>query len=506
MTGTRPIRRIAIAVAVATLVAAVPVVPATSSAASTAPGGADVGAALATSWLTVTRFCLLCPESPPAGTEVTYLVVPNDSIQGVPWTTYTGTVSFASSDPHATLPKPYTFTGGAPGKDQGEHYVTVVFRTAGPQTITVSSTTPVKMSGTSDPVKVVPAPSHHLTFDSTPKDAVVAKPFSPQPVVRIRDEYGNVTDSTATVTLSLETPPDGAGALFTCTDGIQRKAVVGVATYAGCTIGRVANGYRIRADAPSLRSARTDYFIVSYPSGGTPTPGGSPSPSSSPTPLPTATPAPSGSPTPTATPGPSPSAPPGVGSPTLTRSPSTVTYPATVTLSLSFPGAGGGRTLAIERRNADAADWTPIGEVTTDADGQAKMNVVPARTASYRAAWAGSADLPAATSGSVIATVRFGLTVTPAFTTRTVRSSATLEWAVKVQPRTANVAVTFRLYQWTAGKWKLWSTVVKRTPSNGLVTYARRFWISGKWAVAIATGKGTANAPGTAPRIVVTVR
>jgi hypothetical protein len=144
--------------------------------------------------------------------------------------------------------------------------------------------------------------------------------------------------------------------------------------------------------------------------------------------------------------------------------------------------------------------------VTTDADGRARLDVVPGRTASYRAAWAGSADLPAAVSRAVIATVRFGLTVTPAFTKRTVASGATLEWTVKVQPRTRNVAVTFRLYQWTAGKWKLWSTVVKRTPSNGLVTYARRFWIPGRWAVAIATGKGTANAPGTAPRIVVTVR
>ena len=226
MTGTRPIRRTAIALAVATLVTAVPVTPAAFGGVTAAGVGhpADVGAALVTSWLTVSRFCLLCSESPPAGTEVTYLVVPNDTIQGVPWTTYTGTVTFTSSDTRAILPKPYTFTGGAPGADQGEHYFTVVFRTAGPQTVTVTSTAPVKMSGTSDPVEVVPGPPHHLTFDATPKDAVVGRPFSPQPVVRVRDEYGNVTDSTATVTLSLETPPDGAGALFTCADGIQRKA------------------------------------------------------------------------------------------------------------------------------------------------------------------------------------------------------------------------------------------------------------------------------------------
>ena len=190
----------------------------------------------------------------------------------------------------------------------------------------------------------------------------------------------------------------------------------------------------------------------------------------------------------------------------MTRSPSTVTYPAPVTLALAFPGAGGGRTLAIERRNADAADWTRVGEVTTDADGRASLQVVPGRTAEYRAVWPGSADLPAATSRPVTATVRFGLMVSPAFTKRTVTWGTTLTWNVKVQPRTTNVAVTFRLYQRTAGAWKLVSTVVKRTPSSGIVTYARRFWIPGTWSVAISTGEGPANAPGTAPRIVVTLR
>jgi hypothetical protein len=113
--------------------------------------GAVAAAAFPTSWLTVTRFCLLCAASPPAGTEVTFLVTPNDTIQGVPWTDYTGTVTFRSSDPAAVLPAPYTFTGAAAGADQGEHYFTVVFRTAGSQTLTVSSSTPVKMSGTSVP-------------------------------------------------------------------------------------------------------------------------------------------------------------------------------------------------------------------------------------------------------------------------------------------------------------------------------------------------------------------
>ncbi len=493
------------------------------------PGGPDAPARLTaasfpSAWFTVTRFCVQCAVEPPAGTEVTYLVTPNDTIQGVPWTSYEGTVTFSSTDPRAILPEPYTFTGGDPGADQGEHFFTVVYRTAGAQTLAVSSKTPVKMSGTADPVQVVPNVSDHLTIDATPAGAIVAEPFSPQPVVRVRDAYGNITDSTAIVTLSLETPPEGAGALFTCADGIQRTAVAGTAIYSGCAIGRVANGYRLRADASGVASARTDYFIVSFPPTGPPPPGATPSPRPSPSPAPTPSPSPSPtqspggsqSPAPSSTPAPTPlpTGPPGPGespspgppTPRLSRSPATVTYPGVVTLSLTFEGAGAGRVVTIERRNADAADWTPIGEITTDADGRGSLSTVPGRTARYRAVWAGTDGLPASTGPAVTATVRFELVVSPAFTTRTVRWGTTLTWNVKLRPRTRDVAVTFALYEWSGGRWALRSTVVRRTPSSGVVTYARKFLRNGRWTVAISTAKGPANAPGTAPRIVVTVR
>ena len=502
------------------------------------PGGPVGGAAAAASgtrgmraaslpaaWFTVTRFCLKCEETPAAGTEVTFLVTPNDAIAGVPWTGYTGTVRFTSSDPKAVLPAPYTFTGGDEGKDQGQHFFTVEFRTAGEQTVTASSTDPVKMSGTSDPIDVIPAKPDHLMFASTPAGATVSKPFSPQPVVSVRDEFGNLTDATPEVMLNVEVPPDGLGAMITCFEGVHRRAVAGVATFEGCQISRVANGYRIRADAPDLESGRTDYFIVSFPGtvppGGaptpTPTPSPTPAPTATPTPDATATPGPSGSPGPSATPGPTatpaPSATPGPtgepspgAAPRITRTPSTITYPASATLAVAFPEGGEGRTLAIEGQVTGAKDWTQVGSVTTDRFGAATLTVKPAHTTSYRAVWAGAEGLPAATSSAARVAVRFALTASPSKTKWAVTWGKTVTWTFRMQPRAAGVKVAFRMYEWKDGKWKLRTTKTVTAPASGVVTYTRRFVLPGYWAISAITGRGPANRPGAAPWIFVRVR
>jgi hypothetical protein len=497
------------------------------AAASAGPRAVGVrSASLPAAWFTVTRFCLKCEDTPPAGAEVTFLVTPNDAIAGVPWTAYTGTVRFTSSDPKAVLPAPYTFTGSGEGKDQGQHFFTVEFRTSGEQTVTVSSTDPVKMSGISDPIEVVPAKPDHLTFASTPAGATVGKPFSPQPVISVRDEFENLTDATPEIMLNLEVPPDGLGAMITCFEGVHRKAVAGVATFDGCSISRVANGYRIRADAPGVTSGRTDYFIVSFPTAQPPGGIPSPTPSPTPTPAPTATPAPSASPTPepsgtpgpTATPGPSAtpmpsgtpgptdSPPPGAAVPRITRTPSTITYPATATLSVAFPEGGEGRTLAIEGKVRGAAEWTPVGSVTTDRFGAATLTVKPAHTTSYRAAWAGADGLPAATSGAATVTVRFAITALPAKTKWTVSWGKTLTWTFRLQPRAAGVKVAFRMYEWKDGKWKLRTTKTVTAPASGVITYTRRFVLPGLWAISAVTGHGPANRPGAAPWIFVRVR
>src|SRR5438445_3457764 len=57
---------------------------------------------------------------------------------------FTGTVSFTSSDPRATLPSPYTFTT----TDQGLARFTVILRSFGLQVVTVSDSLGTYASGT----------------------------------------------------------------------------------------------------------------------------------------------------------------------------------------------------------------------------------------------------------------------------------------------------------------------------------------------------------------------
>jgi len=73
---------------------------------------------------------------------------------------YTGTVTFSSSDPTATLPPAYTFVPG----DEGAKGFTVILRTVGEQTITVADisgalapgTLVMTVTGTASPAAEVP--------------------------------------------------------------------------------------------------------------------------------------------------------------------------------------------------------------------------------------------------------------------------------------------------------------------------------------------------------------
>ncbi len=79
----------------------------------------------------------------PASSPDTLTIALSDGY-GNPLAPYTGVVHFASSDPLATLPGDYTFTGTGSGNDNGVHDFTVAFRTAGTHTVTATDT----LSGT----------------------------------------------------------------------------------------------------------------------------------------------------------------------------------------------------------------------------------------------------------------------------------------------------------------------------------------------------------------------
>ena len=90
---------------------------------------------------------------------------------------------------------------------------------------------------TSTSFTVVAGPAVKLGFTAQPNAGVAAQAFPIQPVVAVQDAGGNTvttgTNSTATITLSLAAGAP-AGSVLTCTGGLSKVAVAGVATFAGC--------------------------------------------------------------------------------------------------------------------------------------------------------------------------------------------------------------------------------------------------------------------------------
>src|SRR5262249_55439926 len=109
--------------------------------------------------------------------------------------TYTGTITFSSSDPLAVLPTNYTFTSA----DQGVHTFTVTLKRTGPQTIAAIDTVTGAMNGLVN-VTVTPAAASLLVITG-PWSVSSGTAFSL--TVTAQDAYGNVaTGYTGTVHFS----------------------------------------------------------------------------------------------------------------------------------------------------------------------------------------------------------------------------------------------------------------------------------------------------------------
>ena len=103
---------------------------------------------------------------------------------------------------------------------------------AGTYTLTASAT---GLTSATQSLTVAVGTATKLGFTTQPGNATVTQAFGTQPVVAVQDAGGNTVTSgasaTATITLSIGANP-GAGTL-TCTGGLSKVAVAGVATFAG---------------------------------------------------------------------------------------------------------------------------------------------------------------------------------------------------------------------------------------------------------------------------------
>lgn len=143
-----------------------------------------------------------------AGTQQTPTVTVEDAGTDV-IAGFTGTVTFASTDSQATVPAGYTFTGG----DAGTHTFTngVVLKTAGAQSVTVSSATVPNAGGQT--VNVTPGAFTGISL--TPNPWTITAGQSRAYTVQKQDAYGNtIADVTSTSTFGIT--PDGTCTTNSC--------------------------------------------------------------------------------------------------------------------------------------------------------------------------------------------------------------------------------------------------------------------------------------------------
>ncbi len=192
-----------------------------------------------------------------AGTPFDVTVTAEDGLGNVD-TGYAGTVHVSSSDSGTgvSLPADYTFTAG----DAGAHtFGGITLVTAGHQSVTAADGA---ITGTQSGIVVDPAAAAKLVFTTEPAGAQAGAPLSTQPVVEIRDQFGNlVAGDTSNVTLAIKSGTGGLGATLGGTTTITASG--GVAAFTGLSIDRAGTGYVVTASDGSLASEDSGPFEIS---------------------------------------------------------------------------------------------------------------------------------------------------------------------------------------------------------------------------------------------------
>jgi hypothetical protein len=281
-------------------------------------------------------------------------------------------------------------------------------------------------------VAITAGPATKLGFTAQPTAGVASQAFPIQPVVAVQDAGGNTVitgnNSTATVTLSLAAGAP-AGAVLTCTGGLSKAAVAGVATFAGCMV-NAAGTYRLVATASNLVIGTTvtpvtgNSFIVTAPTAVIT--------------LTTSAPIPPGAQNPV------------------------ILWGQGFTLSVQFGTNGASKQFQLQGTR-DLVTWTTITTLTTDANGRASLFYTPVTNLYYRAVFSGAPDLGAANSNQVRTVVRqLGiLRPTNRGSIKTISRGSSITFTTTVRPARPELApaqVSFYLYKRVSGVWTRVST------------------------------------------------
>jgi hypothetical protein len=306
-------------------------------------------------------------------------------------------------------------------------------------------------------VAITAGPASKLGFTAQPNGGVASTAFPIQPVVAIQDAGGNTvttgTNSTATVTLSLASGGP-AGAVLTCTGGLSKVAVAGVATFTGCAI-NTAGTHRLVATASNLAAGTTvtsvtgNSFVVTAPTAA----------------ITLSTSAP---------------IPPGAQNPVIL-------WGQGFTLTTQFGTNGASKQFQLQG-SRDLITWTTITTQTTDANGRATFFYTPVTNLYYRAVFAGAGDLGAANSNQVRTVVRqLGiLRPTNNGSTKTISRNSSVTFTMTARPARPELqpaVVSFYLYKRVSGVWTRISTRNVTIDSAGLARTTWKFASTGDYYV-----------------------
>ena len=138
--------------------------------------------------------------------------------------------------------------------------------------ISAGSPSPYTLSATSNPAWI-PAISggflvgspQHLVFTTQPGGGAAGSAWAQQPVVAVENSLNQVVTGDKSTVVSLSSGSNPAGGTLSCTSGLTRTVVNGIAVFSGCSITRGSAGaYTLNAtSSPAWSPATSATFTVS---------------------------------------------------------------------------------------------------------------------------------------------------------------------------------------------------------------------------------------------------
>lgn len=167
-------------------------------------------------------------------------------------------------------------------------------------------------------------------------------------------------------------------------------------------------------------------------------------------------------------------------------------------LGVEFGPAGANKAVQLQGTR-DGAVWTTITTLTTDATGHAALLYRPVTNLFYRAVFAGTPDLAAATSNEVRTVVRQLAVMRPtnSGSTRAISRNTSVIFSTTVRPSRPELApavVTFSFYRQVSGVWQPVTTRAVAVDSAGVARTTYQFTTAGQWYVRSQAGPTPYNA------------